>query len=172
MQWRMIEESEKRKIGNFFFLLQLVFSISTFDINFHFLLWFYLVWKFSLPSNVAVVVVVSVRLWPCSRILLELLKTFIYTFNFLCVRWSRSWLARVVLVIVLTRTTQFLIYVSSLFWIIGKHLLVSLRNTHLNGSFMWMYRSMEMAHRFSMEAVEHITSKATHVSQNWAPNTQ
>lgn len=43
---------------------------------------------------------------------------------------------------------------------------------YLSGSLMWMYRSSEMAHRFRMEAVEHITSNATHVSQNWAPKIQ
>lgn len=37
---------------------------------------------------------------------------------------------------------------------------------YLSGSFMWMYRSKEMAHKFNIDAVEHITSKATHVSQN------
>lgn len=43
---------------------------------------------------------------------------------------------------------------------------------YLRGSLMWMYRSREMAHKFSIDAVEHMTSKATHVSQNWAPKTQ
>lgn len=45
-------------------------------------------------------------------------------------------------------------------------------SSYLNGSFMWMYRSNEIAQRFKIEAVEHITSNATQVSQNWAPNTQ
>lgn len=43
---------------------------------------------------------------------------------------------------------------------------------HLKGSFMWMYLSNEMAHKFRIEAVEHMTSKAIHVSQNCAPNIQ
>lgn len=37
---------------------------------------------------------------------------------------------------------------------------------------MWMYLSKEIAHRFKILAVEHITSKATQVSQNCAPNIQ
>lgn len=44
--------------------------------------------------------------------------------------------------------------------------------SYLNGSLIWIYRSNEIAHRLRIEAVEHITSKATHVSQNCAPNTQ
>lgn len=35
-----------------------------------------------------------------------------------------------------------------------------------------MYRSNEIAHKFNIDAVEHITSNATHVSQNLAPNIQ
>lgn len=30
---------------------------------------------------------------------------------------------------------------------------------------------MEMAQRFRMEAVQHMTSNATQMSQNWSPNT-
>lgn len=44
--------------------------------------------------------------------------------------------------------------------------------SYLNGSLIWIYRSNEIAQRLRIEAVEHITSKATHVSQNCAPNTQ
>ena len=35
-----------------------------------------------------------------------------------------------------------------------------------------MYRSNEMAHKFSIDDVEHITSNAIQVSQNSAPNIQ
>lgn len=37
---------------------------------------------------------------------------------------------------------------------------------------MCIYRSSDIAQRFKMEAVLHITSKATHVSQKPVPNTQ
>lgn len=37
---------------------------------------------------------------------------------------------------------------------------------------MWMYRSSEMAHKLRIDAVEHMTSNATHVSQNLAPKIQ
>lgn len=47
-----------------------------------------------------------------------------------------------------------------------------LQKYYLNGSLMCMYLSSEIAHRFSMEAVEHMTSNAIHVSQNCGPNTQ
>lgn len=50
--------------------------------------------------------------------------------------------------------------------------IMTLLLAYRKGSFMWMYRSNDIAHKFNIEAVEHITSKATHVSQNWAPNTQ
>lgn len=35
-----------------------------------------------------------------------------------------------------------------------------------------MYRSNEMAHKFSIDDVEHMTSNAIQVSQNSAPNIQ
>ena len=35
---------------------------------------------------------------------------------------------------------------------------------------MWMYRSREMAHRFTMLAVEHITSDEIHSLQKDSPN--
>lgn len=37
---------------------------------------------------------------------------------------------------------------------------------------MWMYLSNEIAQRFNMLAVEHITSNAIQVSQNLLPNIQ
>lgn len=43
---------------------------------------------------------------------------------------------------------------------------------YLRGSLIWMYRSSEMAHKFSIDDVEHITSNAIQVSQNSAPNIQ
>jgi hypothetical protein len=39
---------------------------------------------------------------------------------------------------------------------------------YLNGSFMWMYRSSEIAHKFKIDAVEQRTSNAIQVSQNLA----
>lgn len=59
-------------------------------------------------------------------------------------------------------------------WCHSSHVVVcgSGKKIYLRGSFMWIYRSSEIAHKFRIDDVEHITSKAIHVSQNSDPKIQ